>query len=55
MAVLSRFLPSPRLSAYVEAFGISEGEAELPTKERCLPNGRMAMMINLGHDTLAVS
>jgi AraC-like DNA-binding protein len=55
LAVLSRFLPSPRLSAYVETFSISEGEAELPTKERCLPNGRMAMMINLGHDTLAVS
>ena len=55
MAVLSRFLPSPRLSSYVETFGISEGEAELPTRERCLPNGRMAMVINLGHDTLAVS
>ncbi len=55
MAVLSRFLPSPLLAAYVETFGISEGEIELPTRERCLPNGWMAMMINLGHDTLAVS
>ncbi|GHO60650.1 helix-turn-helix domain-containing protein [Ktedonobacter robiniae] len=55
MAVSSRFLPSPLLAAYVEAFSISEGEAELPTRERCLPNGRMAMVINLGHDTLAVS
>ncbi|GHO48504.1 helix-turn-helix domain-containing protein [Ktedonospora formicarum] len=55
MAVSSRFLPSPLLAAYVEAFSISEGETELPTRERCLPNGLMAMVINLGHDTLAVS
>jgi AraC-like DNA-binding protein len=55
LAVLSRFLPSPLLAAYIEAFGISEGDAELSTKERCLPDGRMAMIINLGHDTLDVS
>jgi hypothetical protein len=26
-----------------------------PTRERCLPDGRVAMVINLGHDTLLTS
>jgi len=56
VASLSHFLPSPLLAAYVEDFGFFEGEAELPpTRERCLPDGRVAMVINLGHDTLQVS
>ena len=56
MTGLYRFLPSPLLSAYVEAFCFYEGDAELPAKkERCLPNGRVALVINLGHDTIRVS
>jgi len=55
LAVSSHFLPSPLLATCIEAFSISEGEAKLPTRERCLPNGQMAIVINLGHDTLAVS
>jgi AraC-like DNA-binding protein len=44
------------LSAYVENFSFSTMEAALHTgKERCLPNGQMAIVINLGHDTLRVS
>ncbi len=50
-----RFLPSPPLSAYVEAFCFSEGEAALHTKERRLPDGRVALVINLGHEMLRVS
>ena len=49
------FLPSPPLSAYVEAFYFSEGEIALQTKERRLPDGRMALVINLGHEALRVS
>jgi methylphosphotriester-DNA--protein-cysteine methyltransferase len=56
MAVLSCFLPSPPLSAYVETFAFHEGDASLPpSKERCLPDGRVAVVINLGHDTLRVA
>jgi AraC-like DNA-binding protein len=55
LTVLECFLPSPPLSAYVETFGFSEGDAPLHTRERCLPNGRVALVINLGHDTLRVS
>src|SRR5260370_12841406 len=56
VAVLSRFLPSPLLSAYVEAFCLYEGDASLPSKkERCLPDGRVAVVINLGHDTIRVA
>ncbi len=50
-----RFLPSPPLSALVEAFYFSEGEASLQTKERRLPDGRVALVINLGHEMLRVS
>jgi AraC-like DNA-binding protein len=50
-----RFLPSPPLSASVEAFYFSEGEASLQTKERRLPDGRVALVINLGHEMLRVS
>jgi AraC-like DNA-binding protein len=50
-----RFLPSPALSASVEAFCFSEGEASLQTKERRLPDGRVALVINLGHEMLRVS
>lgn len=49
------FLPSPPLSAYVETFCFSEGEVALHTKERRLPDGRMALVINLGHEVLRVS
>lgn len=53
---LSHFLPSPPLSAYIEAFCFSDGDAsQPPKKERCLPNGQVAMVVNLGHDTLRVS
>jgi AraC-like DNA-binding protein len=56
LAVLSRFLPSPLLSAYVEAFCFYDGDASLhPKKERCLPDGRVAVVINLGHDTIRVA
>lgn len=56
MATLSRFLPSPPLAACIENFGFFEGEAQLPpTRERCLPDGRVALVINLGHDTLLAS
>jgi hypothetical protein len=55
LAVLSRFLPSFPLSAYIEAFCLYEGDASLCTKERCLPTGSMAVMINLGHDTFRVA
>lgn len=56
LAVLSRFLPSPRLAAYIEAFCFCEGDASLHSKkERCLPDGRVALVINLGHDTLRVA
>ena len=50
-----RALPSPPLSAYVEAFCFSEGEAALHTKERRLPDGRVALVINLEHEMLRVS
>ncbi len=50
-----RFLPSPPLSASVEAFCFSEGETSLQTKERRLPDGRVALVINLGHEMLRVS
>jgi AraC-like DNA-binding protein len=54
LAILSRFLPSAPLSAYIEAFCLYEGDAPLHTKERCLPTGSMAVVINLGHDILRV-
>src|SRR5258708_8434548 len=50
-----RFLPSPPLSASVEAFYFAEGEASLQTKERRLPDGRVALVINLGHEMLRVA
>jgi AraC-like DNA-binding protein len=53
---LSRFLPSPPLSAYIEAFCFSDGDASLPPKmERCLPTGQVAVVVNLGHDTFRVA
>jgi len=52
---LYHFLPQPPLSAYVEAFCFFEGDVPLHTKERCLPDGRVAVVINLGHDTLWAS
>jgi AraC-like DNA-binding protein len=55
LAVLSQFLPSFPLSAYIEAFCLYEGDAPLHTKERCLPTGSMAVVINLGHDILRVA
>ena len=56
MAVLSRFLPSPPLAASIEAFCFYERDVSLhPKKERCLPDGQVAMVINLGHDTLQIS
>ncbi|MBV9230281.1 MAG: AraC family transcriptional regulator [Chloroflexi bacterium] len=55
MAALYRFLPSFPLSTYIEAFCLYEGDVPLYTKERCLPTGSMAVVINLGHDTLRVA
>jgi AraC-like DNA-binding protein len=55
LTVLERFLPSTPLSAYIEAFCFYEGDTPLHTKERCLPTGSMAVVINLGHDTLRVA
>ncbi|MBO0780324.1 MAG: helix-turn-helix domain-containing protein [Ktedonobacteraceae bacterium] len=53
---LFRFLPSFPLSASIEAFCFYEGDtSQAPRKERCLPNGQVAMVINLGHDTLRVA
>lgn len=53
MATMSSFLPSPLLADYIENFSVFEGEAELsPGRERRLPDGRVALVINLGHDTL---
>ena len=52
---LFRFLPSPPLSAYVESFCFSEGEVTLHTKERRLPDGQVALVINLGHEVIRVS
>ncbi len=53
---LSRFLPSPPLSAYIEAFYFSDGEASHPPRqERCLPNGQVAVVVNLGHDPIRVA
>lgn len=53
---LSRFLPSPLLSAYIEAYCFYEGDASPPSgKERCLPNGQVAIVINLGHETFRVA
>ena len=53
---LFRYLPSPPLSAFVEAFCFYERDAsEVPRKERCLPNGQVSMVINLGHDILRVA
>lgn len=55
MVALSQFLPSFPLSAYIETFCLYEGDAPLHTKERCLPSGSMAVVINLGHDTVRVA
>src|SRR2546429_149787 len=56
LTVFERFLPSSPLSVYIEAFGFYGGDASLPPrKERCLPDGRVALVINLGHDTLQVA
>ncbi len=55
MAVLSRFLPSFPLSVYIEAFCLYEGDTPLSTKERCLPTGSVAVVINLGHDAFRVA
>ncbi|GHO45648.1 helix-turn-helix domain-containing protein [Ktedonospora formicarum] len=52
---LYRFLPSPPLAAFIEAFWLSDGPVSLPTRERCLPDGSMAVIINLGHDLLRAS
>ena len=56
MAILSRFLPSSPLAGSIEAFCFYEADVFLPLKkELCLPNGQVAMVINLGHDTVQVS
>lgn len=55
MTVLEHFLPSPPLSAYIEAFCFYAGDVPLHTRERCLPTGSMAVVINLGHDTFRVA
>ena len=53
---LFRYLPSSPLSASIEAFCFYEGDtSQAPRKERCLPNGQVAMVLNLGHDTLRVA
>jgi AraC-like DNA-binding protein len=50
-----RFLPAPPLSAYIEAFYFSEEEVPLQARERRLPDGRVALVINLGHERLGVA
>jgi AraC-like DNA-binding protein len=56
LAIFECTQPSPPLSAYIETFSLHEGDAPLhPQKERCLPNGQMAIVINLGHDTIQVA
>jgi AraC-like DNA-binding protein len=49
------FRPPPLLAAYVDTLCFYEGEASLHTKERRLPDGSVALVINLGHDTLGVA
>jgi AraC-like DNA-binding protein len=49
----SRFLPVPPLATSIEAYYFSETKAPAQTnKERCLPNGQVAIVINLGHEML---
>src|SRR5579884_206537 len=56
LASFSRFLPAPPLAAFIEAYYFSEAEAPAqPGKERCLPNGQIAIVINLGHEMLRVA
>jgi AraC-like DNA-binding protein len=55
LTVLEKFLPSSPLSTYIENYCFYEGDAPLHTKERCLPTGSMAVVINLSHDTLRVA
>lgn len=55
LTVLEHFTPSPPLSAYIESFCFYDGDVPLHTKERCLPTGSMAVVINLGHDTLRIA
>lgn len=56
MTGVESFFPAPPLSAYIEPFVFYEGDAlPLTEKERCLPDGRVAIVINLGHDTLRVA
>jgi AraC-like DNA-binding protein len=53
---LYRFLPSHPLSVFIEAFCFYEGDASPSLqKERCLPNGQVGVVINLGHDSLRVA
>lgn len=52
MTNLYCFLPPPPLAASIEAFWLSDGYVSQPTRERCLPDGSMAVIINLGHDLL---
>ena len=49
-----RFLPSPPLTPYVEAFCFSEGEAALQTKERRLPDGRPRPLMQTPSPTLGL-
>lgn len=51
MTTLSCFPPSPWLAPYIEAFTFYEGETT-GGRERCLPDGQIAVVINLGHDLL---
>lgn len=53
--ILERFLPEKPLLDYIESFCFAETDAPLHTRERCLPSGSLAVVINLGHATLRVA
>jgi AraC-like DNA-binding protein len=47
-------LPRPPLSAFVETFWLYEGDAPAHARERRLPDGTMALVINLRHDLIRI-
>jgi AraC-like DNA-binding protein len=51
---LYRYVPHPKLAAFVEAFYLQEGVGSRHTKERLLPDGSMALVFSLRDDRLRV-
>ena len=48
------YIPGPPLSDFVEMFWFHQGQDSPHAKERVLPNGSMALIINLGEDRFRV-